>query len=71
MTRRLRTGIAFGIGIAVFFILKDLLFSDNALTSKAIIKSVAAALITGAIATFIIWLFTKKSYNPENDPIDQ
>ncbi len=62
---RFRAGLSFGIGMTVFFILRDLLTNDNQ-TSNEIIKSVVSGIIAGLISGFLFgWLtglFSKSKF---------
>jgi uncharacterized BrkB/YihY/UPF0761 family membrane protein len=71
MTKRLRTAITIGAVFTVFFIIKDVLLLHKADTTKAILKLIATALITGVIMTFIFWLIFPKWYGPKNTPGDE
>lgn len=53
---KIRTGLSFGIGMTVFFILQDLLTLDS-LSANEIIKSIGAGLFAGAISGLLFgWL---------------
>lgn len=70
---RFRTGLSFGIAMTIFYILQDLLASDNHTTNQ-IIKSVVAGLISGVIAGFlfgwIMGLFSNSKFVNETTKID-
>jgi uncharacterized membrane protein len=56
MSNRVRSGILFGIFMAICFVVQNLL-SYPADTSRQIIKSVTTGLIAGALAGFIFgWI---------------
>ena len=52
-----RAGLGFGIGMAVFFIIQNLLTTDH-YTSKEIFKAVVSGLIAGLISGFLFGWFT-------------
>jgi len=73
---KLKAGMIFGIGMAVLFILQNLLANDH-LTSKEITKIIAAGLIGGSIAGLLFgWLmgvfsfskFVKQTTTIETEP---
>lgn len=51
----LKTGLSFGVGITVSFIIRNLWIAD-ALTSKTILKAFTSAVIGGVVAGFIFGL---------------
>lgn len=54
--KKFRSGLGFGIGLTVFFILQNLLIQEHQ-TSKEIMKSVFAGIIAGVIGGFLFgWL---------------
>jgi hypothetical protein len=62
---RFRAGLSFGIAMAVFFIIQNLLTSDKHTTNQ-IIKSIASGLVAGAISGllfgWLIGLFAKSKF---------
>jgi len=66
-------GLSFGIGMTVFFILRNLLTNDNQ-TSNEIIKSVVSGIIAGFISGLLFgWLtglFSKSKFAKESTKID-
>jgi hypothetical protein len=69
---RFRAGLGFGIAMAIFYILQNLLTNDH-LTSKEIIKAVVSGLIAGLISGFLFgWLmglFSKSKFVQETTKI--
>jgi hypothetical protein len=73
---RFRAGLSFGIAMAVFFILQNLLTNDKQTTNQ-IIKSIASGLVAGAISGVLFgWLmglfakskFARQATKIETDP---
>lgn len=61
MNSKVKAGLSFGVGMAVFFIADNLFKSDN-LTTKEIFKSVISGLIAGAISGLLFgWMMGKFS----------
>jgi hypothetical protein len=69
---RFKAGLYFGIAMTFFFILQNLLSSDN-LTTNQIIKSIITGLITGALAGVLFGgltgLFAKSKFVTESTKI--
>jgi hypothetical protein len=70
---RFRAGLIFGIGMTVFFILRDLLINDNQ-TSNEIMKHVVPGVLAGLIGGFLFgWLtglFSKSKFVNQETIID-
>ena len=61
MKRNTITGLAFGTGLAVFFIITGILKADR-LSAIAIIKLIGTGIIAGTAGGFIFgWLISKSS----------
>ncbi len=60
--RPIQSGLIFGIGMSVFFILRNLFSLDDFSRDdmfKAIITGLIAGLISGLIFGFLLWLLKK------------
>jgi GRAM domain len=70
---RFRAGLSFGIAMTVFFIIQNLLTSDNQ-TSNQIIKSIVVGLIAGAISGvlfgWLMGLFAKSKFVTQTTKIE-
>ena len=70
---RIKAGLSFGIAMAIFFILKDLLTHDN-LTTKNIIISIISALfgsaVSGLLFGWLIGLFANSKFVTQGTKID-
>ncbi len=68
-----KTGLGFGIVMAIFFILQDVFTNDN-LTSEEILKSIASGIIGGIVAGslfgWLMGLFGKSKFINETTMID-
>jgi hypothetical protein len=70
---RFRAGLSFGIAMAVFFILQNLLTNDKQATNQ-IIKSIASGLVAGAISGvlfgWLMGLFAKSKFVTQTTKIE-
>jgi hypothetical protein len=57
---KIKSGLFFGIAMAIFFILQDLLTHSN-LTTKDVIRSVISGLFGGALSGLLFKLLTEKN----------
>jgi len=58
MKNRLKYGVSFGVGIAVFLVLRCFYLND---TNESIIKVIVSALLAGVVSGLIVgWLMGKQ-----------